>query len=856
MTNALSNAVRRAFIGRARGDWLLALLIAVTAALFYRGVVRYLPMLDTPFRVPWLVVLLLTTLAESAAVHIQFRREAHSVSLSEIPLVIGLYVLSPTEVVLAHVLGSLMALLLRKQSPMKLVFNLSQFFLGATLASSIFHSIVDNDSALSLTGMLTAFMAASVTSLVSIVAIATAISILEGRGAFEKVPEMLKFGFATTLGNTSLGVMGVTMLWRSTETTWVLLVPALALLFAVRAYSNARSKQEGLEFLFESTQLLQRPQLGPAVVDLLEHSREMFHAEVAELTLVSESGDAMRTRVGPGDEVHEERGVPLDLDHEPWRTVVAAQGVVVARPSHSLPGVADLLGEHEVRDAMLTVLKGEGRFIGTMVVANREAATAEFGDGDVQLLETLGGQITVVWENGRLEESLDRLQEVGVQLSYQAHHDSLTGLANRSQFTDRLRDAMLMASVTGNIPAILFVDLDDFKTVNDRFGHAAGDQVLAAVASRIRACVRPTDTPARVGGDEFAVLLPGSGGVQTAVVIGERVLEAVRAPIPVQGATVTVGVSVGVATPNERDVSIEQLLRDADTAMYAAKSGGKGRVAVFEPRMRASEQERTVLLAELRNAVGTGQITLHYQPVVDLPTGRVAGVEALLRWDHPRKGLLAPGDFLDLAEHSGLLVPMGALALRMACAQAQVWHSSGLAPGLSIGVNVSASQLQHETLLTDVRVALDETGCDPRALVLEVSETTVMQASEEGVAALHELHDLGVSIAVDDYGTGYSSLSYLAKLPIDVFKIAKPFIDGLASGAEDVALAKAIVRLGQALGREVIAVGIETDEQRRALQALGCTLGQGYLYAGAMPAVELEPALATGFSATATGMLG
>ena len=418
------------------------------------------------------------------------------------------------------------------------------------------------------------------------------------------------------------------------------------------------------------------------------------------------------------------------------------------------------------------------------------------------------------------------------QLAHQAFHDDLTGLPNRALLRDRIEHALSSGCRDGSRVAVLFLDLDGFKDVNDSLGHAAGDELLAAVAARLQTCLRPGDSVARLGGDEFAILLVEGRHDGAADVVAGRALEALRAPFELEGRQVVVSASIGIATGSPVDATADTLLRDADAAMYAAKWSGAGRSRRFQTSMHTEAVERFELAADLRAALAGEQLVIHYQPVVALETGEVEGVEALLRWNHPERGLVPPLRFVPLAEESGLIVPIGRWVLEQACRQAAEWLAAGVvAPAFAMSVNVSVRQLHDDAFVGHVAEALAVTGLAPGALVLEVTETALVQDVEVANLRLAELKALGVRIAIDDFGTGYSSLDYLRRFPVDVLKIDKSFVDGVTGGDEGRALVQAIVDMGRSLRLELVAEGIEGADQLEELRATGCASGQGYLFA-------------------------
>ena len=420
------------------------------------------------------------------------------------------------------------------------------------------------------------------------------------------------------------------------------------------------------------------------------------------------------------------------------------------------------------------------------------------------------------------------------QLAHQAFHDPVTSLANRALFADRVQHAIMRSIRGGRAVGVMFIDLDDFKTVNDSLGHAAGDTVLQEVARRLQEAVRPADTVARFGGDEFAILLDGIEDSAEAADVAGRILRALELKYDVDGKSIYPRASVGICLAESEvgSADAEELLRNADVAMYMAKRDRKGSYRVFEPAMHERVVERLELQAELQRALELNQLEIHFQPVVRLDQREDYGVEALLRWMHPTRGTIPPLNFIPLAEETGLIVSIGRWVLREACSQATLLHERfPRNPPLTMSVNLSVKQLQSETIVEDVRDALESSGLPPSALVLEITETVMMADTDIAIRRLHELKSLGVRLAMDDFGTGYSSLSYLSRFPVDILKMDRSF---LSSDHDESGLAAAIVALGNTLNLDVVAEGIELPEQILSLRDLGCELGQGFLFAKPM----------------------
>jgi diguanylate cyclase (GGDEF)-like protein/PAS domain S-box-containing protein len=437
-------------------------------------------------------------------------------------------------------------------------------------------------------------------------------------------------------------------------------------------------------------------------------------------------------------------------------------------------------------------------------------------------------------------QDISERKTLEAQLLHQAFHDPLTELANRALFNDRLGHALSRTAREPGRVAVLLLDLDNFKTVNDTQGHAAGDRMLEAVATRLRGATRGCDTVARLGGDEFAVLLEQMHAAAGAQVVAERILEALHQPVELAlGRAVTVSASVGIAIHGAED-GAEELLRNADVAMYEAKNRARGRWVVFDPDMHTSLVDRVSLEVDLRRAIERHQLALAYQPIVDLRSGQLTGVEALLRWTHPRRGEIPPMAFIPMAEETGLIITLGRWVLLEACRQAARWNARSGHPPLTITINLSGRQLLHETIVADVQDALVMSRLDPGCLILEITETVLMQDTDEVLPRLRALKGLGVRLAIDDFGTGYSSLSYLQQFPVDVLKIDQSFIDGLLRGTHDAALVRTIVSLAGTLTLRTIAEGVEDARQQEQLRDLGCDAAQGFLFSRPVSAQEFE----------------
>jgi diguanylate cyclase (GGDEF)-like protein len=441
----------------------------------------------------------------------------------------------------------------------------------------------------------------------------------------------------------------------------------------------------------------------------------------------------------------------------------------------------------------------------------------------------------------QMRHAVTTLRANQVELVHYALHDSLTGLPNRVLFGDRIEHALARRSSPTRRVAVMLCDLDSFKDVNDTLGHSSGDEVLIAAADRLSSCVRPADTVARVGGDEFAILIDDASGVDEVASVAARVCSAMRTPFTVAGRDFIVQVSVGIAMANQYDTRSEKLLQDADVALYATKDAGGNDYTFFEPRLGKAYVDRLGLQAELSVALDNGELFMEYQPVVELASGRTVGVEALLRWRHPRRGVLKPVDFLPVADNSGIAVQIGAWVLGEALQQLRGWRErTPSAAHLWTAVNVSARQLASGDLVRAVSKAIDASGLEPESLHIELAESAVIDLVDWSLLVLTELKNLGATLEIDGFGTGYSSLAYLKQLPIDGVKIDRVFVDGLGTDGRDAVIIEAVVSLAHALQLKVAAAGVETSRQLEWLRTLGCDYGQGYQWSIPLPAADLE----------------
>jgi len=562
-------------------------------------------------------------------------------------------------------------------------------------------------------------------------------------------------------------------------------------------------------------------------------SAAALHAPVAIVSLLDDDRHVVKSSVGLTGRSRVWRKVPLALRYS--RQVVSS-----GRPVF-MGNNAESKAPDGVAYAVAPIMMTDGHVIGTIAVI--DTSPHGWTHTEINALMDIASFLVTELE---LRSDLSLKRQTQEHLLYSTLHDALTGLPNRSLFTERLRHAMRRAARhPDDLFAVLFLDLDRFKDVNDNLGHFAGDELLRAVARRLEACIRPEDTVARLSGDEFAILLESITDTSDAGRVAERIEEALSFPINLAGAEVTTSASMGIVTSSMLHDQPEQLLRSADMAMYRAKAAGRARYEMFDRAMHTDALERLRLETDLRRAVEQGEFVLHYQPLVSLRTGRVTGLEALVRWQHPDRGLVHPAEFIAIAEETGLIVPIGKWVLFEACRQITEWHAAHPRDEpLTIGVNLSVKQFSQPDLIDQVCSALETTGAPAGSLRLEITESAIIDKGRAAISILSRIRELGAQVYLDDFGTGYSSLSYLHGLPIDAIKIDRAFISSMDTDDKNLRLVRTILTLAEIVGVRAEAEGISTSEQLRELRALNCEQGQGYLFSAPITRDAVDEVLA------------
>jgi diguanylate cyclase (GGDEF)-like protein len=805
----------RAFIAAL---WLSAVGLAVVLA--------RLPSMDTQEAMPARAVLVafLFAGAEVFVVHVKLRHNAHTFSFAEIALVVGLFAVEPVIAVIAAIVGSGLSLAIyRGQRQEKLFFNTAKTAIEIELALILFHALVNDTTIASTRVLVSAGASVVVASVIGAALVTTVIALSEREWPRAVFRDLVGFGLVGTFVAVSLGLLSVVLAWAEPWTLALLVAPSAGCFWFYAAFGHERQRTESLQFLYTSTRLLHETQdLDDALVALLIETRSALRARVAELIYRPANVETkLHIRIAEGE-------APVVSTTRPSPGAAALCDLAAKSPRARFISIddghgryADTLGTNGYRSALIARLDEGGEIVGAIAIADHLVDVARFRREDIELVDTLAGALSIALENGALERMLHHSRELERKLDHQAHHDALTGLPNRVRFTERIAELTSYRKETGKEFAVLFIDLDDFKTVNDSLGHAAGDQLLTVVAQRLTSCMREDDMVVRLGGDEFAVVL-ASADRSRPEALADRIHEALQESVALDASLTRISASIGIAHSADL-LEPSDVLRSADAAMYHAKASGKQRSVVYRPSMHASMVERYELLNQLDRAIDNEEIVVVFQPLVTLD-GCVRGGEALARWNHPERGTIHPEAFIPLAEESHTITRITHLALVGAC-RAIVNGTMRRA-----SVNISATDLAQPDFGAMVADVLRETGVQPDDITLEITESQVMQHAE-ALEAFTTLRRVGVRLALDDFGTGYSSLAALREYPISQLKIAKPFIDDLESDPAAVKFVELIVGLGKNLDMEVVAEGIEREAQVEILRSLECHLGQGYFFA-------------------------
>jgi diguanylate cyclase (GGDEF)-like protein len=794
--------------------------------------------------VQWWLLAPLFVVAELVVVHVQVRREAQAVSLSEIPMVLALFLTPPAQMLAAAVVGSgLVYVLHRRQSPLKALFNIALRVFGVTVALGLFHAVAVHVvvPVQEPVAWLGALGAVAVAGAADGLLVLTVVGLHDGTvHRQDVVKELFRYPSMSAVVACA-GVLSVTTLNANPRTGILLLLVGAALVGGYRAHATLTDRHVSLAQLYDFGHAVTGAHLADDILaSALSGARDLLRAEVAEVVLLGAdpTDPARRWLLAPGSSQVRSDDLPAAGHPALWREVLAT-GEPLLHPRGAKDTGAgdgpDQLAALGYRDALVVALRDDTRVLGTLLVGERMGEVRTFQVEDIPTLEAIANQAGLVLAKERL---LDRMR-------HEALHDVLTGLANRTKFRD-VTGAALDQVESGASPgfAVLLIDLDGFKEVNDSLGHHHGDALLVHVAASLTSAAPDPATVARLGGDEFAILLPLAATTAAACAAADQIHQTLAQTITIEHVDVQVRASIGIALAPGHARDVSGLLRAADAAMYQAKNRGGGThlfdgIAKAKTTMEPAGQSKLALLAELRKAIAGRDICIHVQPQARADTGDVFAVEALVRWHHPQLGVLPPAEFLALAERHGLMHDLTALVLDHAVAASADWRTRGL--DLGISVNLSPRSLLDERTLPMVEATLARHQLPASQLTLEITEDSVISDPDTAIALLAQLRAAGVRLSVDDFGTGYSSLSYLRRLPVNEVKIDRSFIAHLSHDTHDLLIARAIIDLGTNLALDVVAEGIEDQDTWDHLATLGCHAIQGYHLAKPMPVRDLSP---------------
>ncbi|MFN8023233.1 MAG: EAL domain-containing protein [Acidimicrobiales bacterium] len=780
----------------------------------------------------WWMVAVLAVAAEFMVFDVEFRREVYSFTFSEVPMVLGLFLAHPRDLVIGRLLGELLFLVAReRQPPRKVVLNMASFLTEMTVLLGTFSLVGGSHDVLDPVDWIRALVA---TTLAVVTGYLVVFQVVRWHGAPIKLGSILAIGALTIPVNTSFALVVCVLLTEQPWATLLLLGVAGFLVISYRSYTKLRQRYESLSLLYEFTRLVSGAQRPDAVLEaMLGQAKDLLRAERAEIWLQEADAELLKLTVDDAGRRTGRVSAQETAAMGRWFLEHPESSIV---PPGAITGIAGTMLAHlEGHDAIVAPITESGSIVGLVAVVNRLGEVNRFLETDRTMFATLANHASVALENGRL---IDRLHHEALRREHEALHDALTGLPNRVMLADRLRSALVEVHEQQGTLAVGLMDLDGFKEVNDTLGHQAGDAVLVEVARRVAYAASDAAFLARLGGDEFAVLVRDGGERASLERLARRIRHELARQFEVDGMRVDVNASIGFAVAPDDAADAPTLLQRADVAMYSAKAGIGDGVAFYDALSDDNSPRRLALATDLRSAISNDELSVVYQPQARLDDDEVVGFEALVRWRHPTFGEIYPDEFIPIAERTGAINQLTLWVLRRATTQVATWRTGG--HHWSVAVNVAMRNLLDNDFALAVEQILLDTGCPPESLTLEITETNVMTDTARTVDVMDRLHRLGVRLSVDDFGTGYSSLSYLQQLPVEELKIDKFFVRDMVRDRNAEAIVRSVLDLAGNLGLEVVAEGVEDDETWQRLRLLGCRYAQGYRLARPMPPDQVE----------------
>ncbi|MFK3981273.1 putative bifunctional diguanylate cyclase/phosphodiesterase [Micromonospora sp. NPDC050397] len=775
----------------------------------------------------WLIAVFLLVamvVTESSTLHFVIRRQAFAATVTEIPLVLALYFLTPLTVVLVYTLAALITQIRRKLSTAKFSFNVAKTAAATSLAGLVLHALPPIENVGPGTwGIL--FAGVSTITLVTFAAVVGVITLMQGAQAGWEVTRTGAPNLIIAAANVSVGLIVLIALVVTWWSVLLLAVLAAGIGLVGKSYAQFFRQHRTLADMYDLTRAMTRSGQDGTLADvMLGRVRALMQAEYATLWLPAQGRHPevlLTARVDDPGLLDFGRTPPIARE----RAFQEKQIIAVSGRLSGDEEVRAALREGDVKDLIVTPLRSGEAVIGTLEVVNRLGEISHFLPGDVPVFETISAHVAVALENSRL---VDRLR-------HDAYHDGLVNLPNRRRMTEALEEAVRVRA-PGEVVAMLLFDVDGLRQVNETLGHAAGDKVLTEVASRLRSCAPAAALVGRVGGDEFLVTLRVENA-EAATVLAAELRQQIQDQMVFGTLVLDVDTAVGVVVHPDHGNDPETLLRRVDLAATAAKST-PGSIQLFNPALESRSMHRLGLAGDLRRALDNNELEVYFQPKVTLDDRRLVGVECLARWEHPAHGPVSPEDFVAVAEHTGQLERLTEAVLREGLRRSRDWSADG--GSLAVSVNLAARTLIDQHFPDRVQELLTEYGVAPELLTFEIKEAGVLDGTNRPMPTLRRLRDVGVRLSVDDFGTGYSSLSYLRRLPVDEVKVDRSFVQGMATDPVDLAIVNAVVTLSQQFGLTVVAEGVESELTLELLQDIGCQIGQGFLFSRPLPYERLE----------------